>query len=262
MDRQAILKKLEQPEEKLLAAKAMDQADFSLRHFALAFTDFMDPKMSGILEEEFRRVPDLNIVAFGGAADCERRMFAFSPDYMEIRHEDFPLKAVKIQTNLKFAEKLSHRDYLGSILGLGIDRGKMGDIFLYDDFTAAFVREEIADYIALNLTKVSRTKVTCEVTSPGDITLPAKEIQETRQTVSSLRLDCILGAAFKLSRGKAKEYIEGEKVNVNWRSINHTSFVIKEGDMISVRGLGRIRVMEIGGRTKKDRIAVTLGKYV
>lgn len=262
MDRQGLLKVVTQPDERLLFAKVLDQAAFSLKRHSPAFTDFLDMAKSGKFLEVLSYERDLQVMAFGGTEDTERRMLGFAPDYMEFGKEDFPICALRIRKNKKFGQTdLSHRDYLGSILGLGIDRGKIGDIFVGEEETICFVTQEIAAYITANLHKVSRTPVEVEETAVGKISVE-KEMEVRHLSVASLRLDAVAGAALHLARGKMQDYISAEKANVNWSVATNPSCVLKEGDMVSVRGFGRFRVLSIGGRTKKDRIVVEVGIYI
>lgn len=262
LNKQELLKIANQPEERLLLAKVLDQAIFSLKKHENTFTDFCDPKNIEMIIKTVQGIAELNFFVFGGSEGCERRMIGFCPDYRNIDEIDFPIKAVKIISNTKFSKELSHRDFLGSVLGLGIDRSKVGDIFIFEDFTIVFVNEEIAAYISSNLERVGKAPVTTEVFDSRSIELPQGKTEEKTATVSSLRADALVGAAFNISRGKAQTLIDGEKVFVNWSSLLNGSKQLKEGDMISVRGLGRAKVSSIGGRTKKDRIVVTFLKYV
>ena len=263
LHKQALLKIMAQPEEKLLFAKVLDQADLSMRKHEPTFTDFMDMAKSEKFLDVVSRHCELNCAAFGGYEECERRMLGFVPDYMEIAEADFPIRVLKITMNKKFGQKdLSHRDYLGSILGLGIDRGKVGDIILLEDETICYVQEEMADYICTNLEKVSRTNVQVTTLELTELCLPEKNIEYKNLTVSSLRLDAVVGVAFHLARGKAQDLIHGEKANVNWTLVTSTSFLLKEGDMISIRGQGRVKLTAVQGKTKKDRISIVIGQYV
>lgn len=262
IDKQALLKVFNQPDEKLLLAKVLDRADLSLRHHQKTFTDFIDPKKTVKIIEAINNIRDLNYSAFGGNDECERRIIAFSPDYIEIGNMEFPIKAIKFESNIKFTEELSHRDYLGSILGLGIDRGKIGDIILFEEYTICFVNEEIADYISINLNKVGRTKVSTEVLDIDEFIMPEKNTVEKATTVASLRFDAVLSSAFNMSRGKVQTLIEGEKASLNWGVVTNTSAMVKEGDMISLRGHGRIKIKEVKGKTRKDRLGIVFCIYI
>lgn len=263
LNRQAALKRFVQPEDKLLLAKVLDQADLCLRRHEMRFTPFLSPghiyKFSKTLENF-----DVNLktVVFGGYADAERKVIGFCPDYMELLFSQFPLKAVEIEADKRFASNLSHRDYLGSVLGLGLDRDRTGDIIIDENKAWIIAFDDIADYVAANLFKVGRTSVKCTVKDIDGLEIGKKEIKEIFSTVPSMRLDCILSSAFNLSRGGAKELLEAEKVQLNWDTVTSPSAAVSEGDVLSARGFGRAEVLEIRGKTKKDRIGVVLGRYV
>ncbi len=262
MNKQTLLQGITQPEERLLFAKVLDQAALSCKRHCAVFTDFLDMAKSGKFLEKLQHTPDLQVIAFGGMEDAERRMLGFAPDYMTLTKEDFPICVLSITKHPKFGQSdLSHRDYLGSILGLGIDRGKIGDIMVGATETICWVQEDIADYIVYQLKKVSHTPVQVKRTVLADITVE-KKVEVRRLTVPSLRLDAVAGAALHLSRGKIQALIAAEKASVNWSVATNASCCIKEGDMISVRGYGRFRILAIGGRSKKDRIGLEVGVYI
>ena len=163
----------------------------------------------------------------------------------------FPVDAVKITYNSKFSSALSHRDFLGSILGLGIERVKIGDILVYDGEAYCFADSSISSYIAANLEKAGRTKVSAKITDLNLVKLPEKRIDVKNVTVSSLRADTVFGAV-----------IRAERASVNWCTVKSVSDTIKEGDVLSLKGSGRGVLMEIGGTTKKGRIVITVGRYI
>lgn len=258
-----MLKGIQDGEERLLFAKVLDQVTFALKRYEPQFSEFMDVARCGRFMERLKNVANLDMLAFGGVEDAERMMIGFVPGETSICQEHFPISALQIAPkNKKFGQTdLSHRDYLGSILGLGIERGKIGDILVSEDGAVCFVHEEMADYIQFNLDKVSRTVVSVKAVEKTQVFAP-KRTEIRRVTVPSMRLDAILGEALHLSRGKAQTLISSEKVNVNWSVITSASYILKTGDMVSARGFGRFRVGEVSGRTKKDRIGLELEVYI
>ena len=263
MDRQALLKSIPDGEERLLFAKALDQAIFAMKRRQPAFSDFMDRAKCARFAERMRGIRDLDVVLFGGTEDCERQMMGFSLEEEELTEEEFPIRIIKIRRkSKKFGQAdLSHRDYLGSILGLGIDRSKVGDILVAEDSAVCFVAEEIAPYITAVLEQVSKTAVIAEETEGTDA-VPKRQTEIKRLTVASLRLDAVAGEAFHLARGKCQTLIGAEKAQVNWNIVTNTSHQLKEGDLVSLRGFGRFRIKEIGGKTKKDRTALEIERYI
>ncbi len=261
MNRQALLQKITQPEERLLFAKVLDQAALCCKKHEMVFTDFLDMEKSGKFLEKLQYERDLQVMAFGGNIDCERRMLGFAPDYMTLAETDFPIQALRITKHKKFGQTdLTHRDYLGSILGLGIDRSKIGDILVLQEQTICFATKDIAPYIATQLQKVSRTPVQVEETTWTALDLEKEPVLQ-KLTVASLRLDAVAGGVLHVSRGKIQALIDAEKANVNWNTITQTSYLLKEGDMVSVRGFGRFRIVDIGGKSKKDRVILEVEVY-
>ena len=211
MNKQALLQGMTQPEERLLFAKVLDQDAFSYKRHTPAFTDFLDMAKSGKFLEKLRSLSDLNVVAFGGTEDCERRMLGFVPDYMELEGKDFPICALSITKHRKIGQTdLSHLDYLDNILDLGLDRGEVGDILVSEEQTICYVSEEIVDYILVNLEKVSRTPVQVEKTDLSE-SEAKKEIEVRRLTVASVRLDDVAGGVLHLSRGRCRHSSLGKK---------------------------------------------------
>ena len=262
MDKHALLKSYCQPDEKLLLAKVLDQADLSLRNHSLFYTDFLDPSMCAKACDVLRFVRDLKFIPFGGYEDAERQMIALCPDYFSNEDIVFPVDVIKITHNTKFSVSLSHRDYLGSVLGMGIERSKIGDILVFDDATYCFADSSISSYIISNLERVGHTKVRTELVNLDTLIIPEKKMDIKNVTVSSLRADTVFGAVFGKSRSDMQELIRAEKAAVNWTPINSVSSAINEGDILSLKGSGRGKLIEVGGTTKKGRLVITVGRYV
>ncbi|MFV0315136.1 MAG: RNA-binding protein [Anaerotignum sp.] len=263
MNRQQMLKEIQNPEERLLFAKVLDQANFALKRYEVQFSEYMDIAKSTRFMQRLKSIDDLDVRAFGGAEDAERVMLGFAPKQSALEQKYFPISTLHIvPKNIKFGQKdLSHRDYLGSILALGIERGKIGDILVSEDGAICFVHTEMSEYIETNLDKVSKTAVVVKKVDETFIS-PQKRVELRRITVASMRLDAILSEVLHLSRAKAQALISSEKVNVNWSVMTATSHILKTGDMVSARGFGRFCVGEVGGKTKKDRIVLELEVHI
>ncbi len=263
MDKKALLKSIPEGEERLLFAEALDQAYFCMKRREPAFTDFMDRAKCGRFAERLRNVGEFRTVLFGGMEDCERLMLGFCAPEEELLPEQFPICAIRIRRkNKKFGQSgLSHRDYLGSLLGLGIDRGKLGDILVSEDEAVCFAAAEIVPYICTTLEQVSKTAVVAEECEADGAEF-AKKTETKRITVASLRLDAVAGEVFHLSRAKVQGLIGAEKAAVNWAAVTNASHLLKAGDTVSLRGFGRFRVGEAGGRTKKDKLVLEIEQYV
>ena len=262
MNRRYLLDKISDSDERIAFAKVLDKAQICEKNHEKIFSDFLDPaKASKFFTQIQRELPQFNSHLYGGTMQCERKMLGFCPDYMDISHEDFPIIALEVSYNTKYSRELTHRDFLGSIIGLGIDRSKIGDIIINDRGAIVFISQEFADYICVNLDKVGNTKVQATIKSIVDMDASNETGEDIRLTVSSLRLDSIISAVFHISRSKSAGLIKGEKVFVNWVVSSDTSKSIREEDMITVRGLGRVQLISVGGHTKKDRVVVYLKKF-
>lgn len=257
------LKNIADNEERLVYARSLDKAMLAAKKHIPAFSAFLDPfKLSRFYKmiATGGGLNDLQVIAYGGFEESERKMLGFFPDFYIWQAADFPITAVEISFN-KFSTGLTHRDFLGSVLGLGITRDKVGDIIVESDSERAivFADESIADYISANLERVGHTKVKVKILE--EYIPKATTHEEKKLTVASMRLDAVLGACFNMSRTRVAELIKGEKAYVNWLGESSTAKQLKEGDIVTLRGSGRIRIMEINGKTKKDRFLITVEKF-
>ncbi len=251
-DKQKFLSGLE-IEDKNTFTKLYDRAQRAARFGGTAFGEFLSMAEQSRLMQREKYLPDAELSLFGGFDDAERRMAGFNAD-----EADFPVSAVEIRG--RGTEGLSHRDYLGSLMGLGIERGKIGDIVLLEQSAAAFVHSDIAQYIENTLLSVGKCTVTARVVSPGEIAFGERRFTEITGTVASLRLDSAAAMLIGKGRSAACDLIRAGKVFVNGITSEKADAKINDGDIITVRGFGKA-VVEIGGRSKKDRIFVTLKKY-
>ena len=222
----------------------------------LKFTKFCDEKLIYIAKYSKLSVFS-NSLVWGGYEEFERGIIGFFPDYQEPDSSLFPISLLKITG----AFGCNHRDFLGSLLGLGINRDMIGDILVCDDCCFVFVHSTICDYITFNLTKVANKHVS--VCCEEDISrLPERKFEEICGTVSSERLDCFVSLFTHKSRSDTQKLITSEKVFVNHHVCTNASLKLSEGDVVSVRKYGKARLFKIGGETKKGRIRLIFYKYV
>ena len=237
----------------------------------VTYSDFLNLNDQNILHTLPKNKLYSRYVLFGGYDMAERQMAAFIPEALSLRYGvsditpkeiDYPFCAVKIEPkNKRFSEDLTHRDFLGSILNLGIDRSKTGDILVTEDSALLFINKDLVSVVTEDLTRVRHTVINSSVINLDMINY-TPDFQQIKGTVSSVRLDSLLPLAFSSSRSKLSGLIEGAKVFVNGKLITSNGYQVKEGDLISVRGLGKFRFEEAGKITKKNRISVTIQKYV
>ena len=244
------------PEDRLILSKARDQMLFCVETSKPAFTDFLDPARTEKIIRLLSRESGLCVAHFGGEADSERKIVGFSEE--PLSWDDYPIDAMRIEFDKKCG--LGHRDILGSLTGLGLDRGKIGDIVLAEGRAKAYVCRGVSEFIRLNLAKVGRIGVEVSVAPVED---PSRESEfvsrreeELLLNVASMRLDCVLSAAYRLSRGKVSELVKSGKVFVNWNEISDGSKNVGENDVITVRGAGRLRIAMVIGETRSGRVRV------
>lgn len=222
------------------------------------FTRFLEPAV----EWEVRATANqcgAEVRFFGGYEDAERRVAAF---YAEDVPEDgdYPLTALALSWNAKFADA-QHRDLLGAVMGLGLERDATGDVCLGTQPGTAylFCLEDVAGYISANLESAGRAHL--RVSPAQTLSIAPPEGAAFRVTVQNLRLDAILAAGYKLSRSEAQRLIAAGLVKLNHAVEERSDVHVEEGGLISARGYGRLRLDEVQGETRKGRIGLTLFRY-
>lgn len=203
-----------------------------------------------------------NAFLWGGVDTAERKLACFSYDASEEKIKlGCPAVWVKIEpVSKKFADALSHRDFLGTLMGLGIRRETFGDIIISGNCGYVFCLKKIAEYITENLDRIRRTSVKCKISElPFEISnyRPSEEII----IVSSVRIDAVIASVFKLSRADSQTLFMQNKVYINGKNTNNSSLQLSGGEIVSVRGLGRFMYYEAVGETKKSRLKIKIGVY-
>lgn len=226
----------------------------------LTFSDFLDLNEQNMLQSLSMKDTGVTVKLWGGYETAERQMAAFVPDAFCCK-EDYPIACIKISPlNRKFSDTLTHRDYLGSILNLGIERCKIGDILVEEDGAFVFCHTSMVDFLIDEICRIKHTPVKAErITEENQLPTPKRE--EISGTVASPRLDSVIGLAFRTSRSSMISYIESGKVFINGKCVVSNGYVLKEGDIVSVRGKGKFQFHSVTSKTKKNRSHVILYKY-
>lgn len=247
-------------EELLLQKRLVELSRIAYAREIVTFSEFLNLNELNILHTTPKNMLLSQYKTYGGYGLSERQMAAFLPDALYYDYQ-YPIQIIEISpVNRKFAEELSHRDYLGAVMNLGIERCKLGDILIEDGKAILFAKEELAGYIMEHLTRIRHTTVKTSI-------LPAFEnsyeprYEELKGTVASVRLDTVLSLAYPLSRSKVTGLIEGARVFVNGKLVTSNGYRLKEGDILSVRKMGRIGYNGILSETKKGRYMVSIRKY-
>lgn len=239
-------------EEKNWRNRFFELAERAYARGRYAFTDFLSPAEIGYLYAAEREISYAGMRLWGGFEGAERQIARFGNcDY----EEAFPVAVLKISpANAKFAEELTHRDYLGSLLGLGIERSTLGDIRLSGEGALLYCLERIAPFVEENLARVRHTDV--KVSRAEGREPERAEKRSEVHFLSSPRTDCAAAAVFSLSRAEAGKYFDAERVFVNGRLCARPSRELNEGDSVTVRGKGRFVFAEILGESRKGRLRV------
>jgi len=253
-------------EETLLQKRLIELSRTAYIRGIVTFSDFLNLNELNILHTTPKHLFQSHYVSYGGYGLSERQMVAFLPDalyvFPDVNALQYPIQILEISPqNRRFCEDLAHRDYLGAVMNLGIERCKLGDIMVDGSKALLFVREELAGYIMENLTRIRHTSVTVSISRefPDDY---EPKYEEIKGTVASVRLDTVLSLAFPLSRSRITAYIEGAKVFVNGKLVTSNGYRLKEGDIISVRKMGRIVYDGVLSETKKGRYLTVVRKYI
>lgn len=229
-----------------------------LRYKNVRFSRFVSPHDLAVFKTHFRPSPFVSVMEFGGASECERVMLGFFPDFLETDESLFPITRLLIEN----VSGMSHRDILGSVLGLGIKREMTGDIFISDGKAVLMCDESIADFLLYNLKTVGRNKVLVSVYSGQEDISFMREFKTERKVVASTRLDAVVSSACGLSRSEAVSVVSSGFVNVNFCIAEDASKKLSEGDTVSVRHHGRFVLDKICGTTKKGRISIEIKKFI
>lgn len=247
--------------EILLRKRLIELSNQAYTRDIVTFSDFLNLNELHILHTTPKDMFPARYETFGGYDMAERQMVAFLPDALYYEYE-YPLKPIEIKPlHERFAELSGHRDYLGALIHLGIERSRLGDIIVDGHTAIVFAKEEICPFIVDHLSRIRHTDVSAVVRQEGRINFHP-QYEEKKGTVPSVRLDTILSVAYPMSRSKLTAYIENGKVFVNGKLITSNGYHLKEADLISVRGLGRIMYERTLSETKKGRYLVSVKKYI
>lgn len=244
----------------MLLAKLWDKVQSGMRKNIPTHTSFLSPREQQMAQFLLGDHPGLTF--FGGHPEAERKMLAYLPDYLDESFwldDDSPI--VCIHADFYRTEAPTHRDFLGALVGSGITRECVGDILVNDGFCEFFTTAEMAGYILQNFESAGRTSLKLKKIGLNEVSLPEQKFLEIRDTVASVRLDSILSSGFRISRGTAADYINAGRVAIDGLPCEKADKPVPEGAKLSVRGLGKIKLAQIGHTTKKGRISVIIHRY-
>ena len=236
-------------------------ANLSYQRDIVTFSDFLNLNEQNMVSSLKQQFPQVVMETFGGYDNAERQMVAFHPDALAFTWE-YPIDCLKIEPKaIKFSENLSHRDYMGALLNLGVDISVIGDIIVQEKAAWFFCQSKMTEFFLENLCRVRHTNILItKVNDPEEF--PHPNLESINGTCASVRLDSLIALAFKASRSSMVSYIESGQVFVNGKLITSNGYEPKEGDIVSVRGKGRFIFDGVSHQTKKGRYGVRILLYV
>lgn len=258
LPREELLKGVENRET---VARVVDLAEQAIKTWEVILTDFLSPPELAESQQIFSRLTEIQLVASGGYPQAERQRLAIARAEVPLDSSQVAIAAVDIAGNFLF-DTATHRDFLGAMLGTGIVRDKTGDIIVLGERGAqAIVVPELVEFLVINLKQVRSVPVKVQQIEPSELKIREPKKKELTTVEASLRLDAIASAGFGMSRSKMADLIGGGDVRVNWKEISQSSTQVKPGDLIAIRGKGRLEVGEVA-ITKKERYRIQLTRYM
>lgn len=261
MDRGNIDKIAHTPEDRILLAKVWDKIDTGIRRNIPTSTSFLSPRELEMCRYLFGDTQGL--YAFGGTEDAERKLLCYLPDYLDesaLYDDDSPVTCLR--ATFYDGDSPTHRDFLGALMGSGIAREAVGDIYVGKGSCDLFVTAQLAPYLLQNFTSAGRVKLRLTQIPLQDVALPAPEVKQIRDTLASLRLDSVISSGFRIGRSLAAQYICAGKAAIDGLPCDKPDKQVDQGMKISLRGMGKIKLEQVNGQTKKGRISVVIHRYL
>ena len=257
LPRETLLKGVENRTE---ITRIVDQAEIAVKTWEVVVSDFFSPPVIAEVENGFSRLTDIEIVVWGGYPQAERRRIGIARPEIPLEQPQIPLAALDIAGNFLF-DPASHRDFLGAILATGIVREKIGDIIVLGERGGqVIVVPELVEFLETSLTQVRSGPVKTQQIELSELKIRPPKTKEMTTVEASMRLDAIASAGFGMSRSKMSDAINRGDVRVNWKETSQSSYNVKSGDLITVRGKGRLEVGEVA-ITKKQRYRIQLTRF-
>lgn len=259
MDKKRLLDKAGSSEERMLFARVLDKWEQCSRKHIPSVTPFLS-------EGEQAQVKSLLTAAGivsgyqwdGGYEGASRKVLVFQPDWAEGMGGDL----TAVRSVYHGGEQPNHRELLGSLMGLGITREKVGDLLVSPDSCDVITTREMAGFLVENWLSAGRIRLTVTEISLDTIHIPQQQFKEIRDTVMALRLDAVLSSGFSISRTKASELVKSGRVQVNHVECTKGDRLLKEGDVLTMRGFGKCIISEVGGLSKKGRTNLLIKRYL
>ncbi|PEZ10231.1 RNA-binding protein [Bacillus sp. AFS018417] len=245
-------------EETVFVDKVLEWKQAAEEYHQVKLTDFLDPREQQIVSMIVGHQGDAAFQFYGATPSAERKRALIYPNYLMPNEEEFQVEVLEIDYPSKFYT-LEHRQILGAFMSLGLKREKCGDIWLQQNRAQIVVAKEVVSYIEMNLQSIGRTKVSLAPVSSDHVLHMQEQWDEKSGTVSALRLDVLIAEMFHISRQKAQPFIKNGLVKVNWKVVEQSAYDCFPGDVFSVRGYGRGKLLTVDGKTKRDKWRILYG---
>lgn len=258
-------------EDRRRFANALDRAQKARDGHGLTSAGFFDPRQCALLAPLLTHCGYSFLRDGGSAGESEREVFLFLPEYYEDMEidvlrtlDEYPLAAVEIRVDglRQTGKTLTHRDYLGTLMGLGIKRETLGDLYPTENGCMFSSLKEVVPHILASIDKVSSLSAEAKICDFDKLVPPIPKVKEIKTTLASLRLDSAVADSFSVSRTEAQDAIRKGLVTCNWLECRNVSAPVAEGDKLSFKGKGRARIIECGKLTKKGNIFTIIHRYV
>jgi len=248
-------------EDRLLLASVLDKIEVCENKNIPSYTKFLTPEEQALCRTMLEYTGKRGVF-FGGREDSERAVLCFLPDYLDeeyLRSQNSPITPIRACFN--GINTLSHRDFLGSLMGLGLKREAVGDILVFDTYAVFFALSELVPFILQNMKSAGRASLSLEQIGFYEAPDLQQNISEKRASVMSMRLDGVVSAAFNLSRNAAAELIKAGKVSINHLPCEKVDTQVRSGDTVAARGFGKIIVEDNHTLSRRGRMSITVKKY-
>lgn len=261
-ERREILRRFPDGEDHLLAARLLDLIDRTECRNVLTFSRFLDPGEQKLSRRLLECAGFPKHILSGGYEDAERKVLLLLPDYLEEENLDGEaLPFTVLHAGWGRDNKASHRDVLGSLMSLGIERDTVGDILVEKTGCDVILMKDLAPFLRENWESIGRFRIHPEEKGFEELLPPAADEVILKDTVAAPRLDALVGVGFSMGRSRAAELVRFGRVMKNGRQSLKPDAVLEEGDVITARGFGKLVLEEIGPPSKKGRLRITLRKF-
>ena len=259
MDKTDLLARAADGEERMLFARVLDKYEQMERRNIPTATAFLSQAEQASVQALLNAAGIRSgYVWNGGYEGAERKLLQFLPDWCE--GDESAIAAVRARCRGEASP--THRDYLGSLMGIGITREKLGDLLVSPGQCDVVTAADMADFLVRQWDGAGRVRLDVSGIALSELLVPVQQVKTLRDTVMSLRLDAVLASGFSISRTRAAELIRGGRVQVNHRDCLKGDRMVAQGDILTVRGLGKCVLREVGGLSKKGRTGITMERYL